>query len=98
MIGEVEILPQIYHRIRIPARACVELESPLAPEAVRDWIASLPRWLEIRHTGRSETGGEARSVGPQKCTRQIAAHQLLCFAKPSRPTDEGGLSDENTLA
>jgi predicted nucleic acid-binding protein len=47
-IGEIEVLPQLYEHIVIPAAVCNELKSPLAPQAVRDWTTHYPTWLEVR--------------------------------------------------
>lgn len=46
-IGEIEILPALFPEITIPQAVRVELSHPLAPPALRSWIARPPDWLEI---------------------------------------------------
>lgn len=47
LIGEIEVLPRLYHRVTIPPSVFEELGRPLAPEPVRTWIAQAPAWLEV---------------------------------------------------
>jgi predicted nucleic acid-binding protein len=47
-IGEIEVLPKIYGRILIPVTVLGELKAADAPQAVRQWIAQPPDWLEVR--------------------------------------------------
>jgi predicted nucleic acid-binding protein len=47
LIGQIEILPQLYARILIPPAVLEELKHPVAPEAVREWSAHPPSWLEV---------------------------------------------------
>jgi len=42
LIGEIEVLPPLYHRVAVPPSVCEELKRPRAPEAVRTWIAQPP--------------------------------------------------------
>lgn len=48
LIGQVNLLKQLYSRVLIPSAVLAELQNPLAPEAVRDWVARAPSWLEVR--------------------------------------------------
>ena len=45
-IGQLEILKRLYGRIVIPESVAMEATHPNAPEALRDWIASQPSWLD----------------------------------------------------
>lgn len=45
-IGQLEILKRLYGRIVIPESVAREAIHPNAPEALRDWIASQPAWLD----------------------------------------------------
>jgi predicted nucleic acid-binding protein len=47
LIGEVEILPALYDRLFVPPAVVAELGDPEAPQALRNWMASPPAWLEI---------------------------------------------------
>ncbi len=46
-IGEIDLLHQLFEKIIIPSLVCDELRHPSAPESVRNWIESIPEWLEI---------------------------------------------------
>jgi predicted nucleic acid-binding protein len=47
-IEAVDLLPKLFGRIIIPAAVQDELGHPRTPAAVRDWIARVHSWLEIR--------------------------------------------------
>jgi len=48
LIGEIEILTKIYGKVIVPLAVREELVRSTAPEAVRNWMAKLPGWLELR--------------------------------------------------
>ena len=50
LIEQINLLPQLYTRVLVPASVHEELNAPETPELVRNWIASLPNW-EFRQTG-----------------------------------------------
>jgi predicted nucleic acid-binding protein len=52
LIGYIEILPALFERLILPSAVKDELQNPDTPGAVRDWVAALPQWLEIRHASR----------------------------------------------
>ena len=47
LIKQIDLLPQLYSRVLIPASVLQELNAPETPDLVRTWIASLPDWLEV---------------------------------------------------
>src|SRR5438309_568873 len=47
LIGEVEILPEIFGRVLVPQVVVHQLQHSRAPEVVRIWAAQPPAWLEI---------------------------------------------------
>lgn len=51
LIGEIEILPQLYDEIFAPRAVLEELRHAEAPEEVRVWSAEPPAWLAIRTAG-----------------------------------------------
>jgi predicted nucleic acid-binding protein len=55
IIGDIEILPQLFGQVAIPTAVQRELADPAAPNAVREWIATPPAWLAIH----SESGDQA---------------------------------------
>lgn len=47
-IGYIDILPALYGRIVVPQAVFAELSSPVAPAAVRLWVAEPAAWLDIQ--------------------------------------------------
>jgi len=39
----------LYGRVIIPEAVVRELQAQRTPEVVRQWITSLPQWLQVRH-------------------------------------------------
>lgn len=48
LIGEIEILPQLYGRVIIPNAVLEELSAENAPALVEKWLLTSPEWLEIK--------------------------------------------------
>jgi predicted nucleic acid-binding protein len=48
LIGLVDLLPQLYGEVIIPAAVYAELQHPGAPQVVKEWIANQPDWVEVR--------------------------------------------------
>lgn len=48
LIGEIELLPQLFGRVLIPFAVFEELNQAETPGAVRNWMANPPPWLEVR--------------------------------------------------
>lgn len=48
LIEHIEVLPELYTSVVIPPAVAEELQHPLAPKSVRDWIGKPRYWLEIR--------------------------------------------------
>lgn len=47
LIGHIEILPILYHRVLIPPAVFQELNHPRTPVLVSGWMAVHPSWLEV---------------------------------------------------
>jgi predicted nucleic acid-binding protein len=48
LIDTVDVLPQLFGRILVPAAVMRELTDPRAPSSVRDWATVPPNWAEVR--------------------------------------------------
>lgn len=47
LIGEADVLYQLYGRILIPPAVLSELQDPAAPSVVSAWMKRRPAWLEV---------------------------------------------------
>jgi predicted nucleic acid-binding protein len=47
-IDQIGLLPQLFGNVSIPEAVYKELCHPAAPVLVRDWVAHLPAWMEVR--------------------------------------------------
>ena len=64
LIGEADLLYQLYGRVLIPQAVLSELQHPGAPSAVVGWVMRCPVWLEVRQVVvRSEASSEELDVG-----------------------------------
>lgn len=48
LIDEVDLLPVLFGQVLLPQAAFQELQHPKTPPQVRQWMAHLPAWLEVR--------------------------------------------------
>ncbi len=49
LVGKISILPELLGVVIIPPTVFQELQAVNTPEIVREFIGSLPEWLEVRH-------------------------------------------------
>lgn len=48
LIECVNVLPELFGRVVIPEGVFEELQRQSTPQVVREWIAAIPSWLEVR--------------------------------------------------
>lgn len=48
LIGQINLLPELFEQIIIPQAVYSELSDTLAPSPVQTWIATPPDWLKIQ--------------------------------------------------
>ena len=81
LIGEIDVLPGLYHRVTIPLSVCEELGRPRAPEPVRTWIAQPPAWLEVCAPGKSPDADLARLDAGERdaipLAEELGADQII---------------------
>jgi predicted nucleic acid-binding protein len=53
LIGEIEILPALAPIIIIPSAVMQELQHERTPGPVKRWLATPPRWIEVRQANLS---------------------------------------------
>ncbi len=50
LIGEIDLLPQLFSRVMVPQAVILELLHEDAPEVVRNWASNLPVWISVEET------------------------------------------------
>jgi predicted nucleic acid-binding protein len=50
LIGQIELLPNLYGQVVVPVTVVNELQHLHTPATVRAWIGAPPTWLDIRKT------------------------------------------------
>jgi predicted nucleic acid-binding protein len=48
LAGKIFVLPELLGKVIIPSAVFQELQAKKTPEAVKEFIANLPEWLEVR--------------------------------------------------
>jgi predicted nucleic acid-binding protein len=73
-IGEIGLLPLLYHDIVIPEAVFLELSDISAPMEVREWATCRPNWIAIRSVSVSDAAlmeldaGEAAAIALAELT------------------------------
>jgi predicted nucleic acid-binding protein len=57
LIGEVDLLPQLFSRVVVPRTVILELRHDDAPATVRNWAANLPIWISVEETPNTSSEG-----------------------------------------
>ncbi len=50
LIGHIDLPPVLFERVILPSAVQAELAAGSAPSSVRNWVARLPLWVEVRET------------------------------------------------
>lgn len=53
LIGQIDLLPNLFQQIIIPQAVYTELSDRLAPPPVQAWIAEPPNWLQIQSVSQA---------------------------------------------
>lgn len=75
LIGQADVLTQLYGEIHVTQKVIEELLHPDAPATVRDWAKSPPDWLKI-HADPEEPDTTLASLDPGERTALRLAEQL----------------------
>jgi predicted nucleic acid-binding protein len=51
LVEEIDLLPVIFGQVLLPTTVFQELQHPKTSWKVREWIAHLPAWVEVRPVG-----------------------------------------------
>jgi predicted nucleic acid-binding protein len=55
LTGDIELLPKLFERVLVPQVVRDELANAEVRQAVRDWIARAPGWLDVGQLIRALT-------------------------------------------
>ncbi len=72
-IGVQDVLGRLVDHVVLPSAVVAELSHPQAPPRVRDWVASLPDWVEIK--------GDIEIVLNPSPALSAADQQSICMAR-----------------
>ena len=50
VIGEIDLLPQLFSQVMVPQAVILELRHEDAPDVVRNWASNLPLWISVEET------------------------------------------------
>jgi len=102
LIGEVELLQELFGSVLMPRAVLAELRHEDAPENVRAWAANLPSWISVHDNPIGPTAGmEKLQAGEQNAIllaeMQQAGILLLDEKSARRVAIERGLHVTGTL-
>lgn len=77
LIDQIDLLPQLYGQIIIPAEVRDEMQSVNAPLELQQWIANSPTWLSVQNVAipsddtlnRLDPGEQAAIASIQRTTK-----------------------------
>jgi predicted nucleic acid-binding protein len=88
LIGQIDILPQLFTQVLVPAAVMTELRHPEAPATVRTWAnVPTPHWLEIREPKALEPALEFLGPGERAAialAQETGADALLIDERTGR--------------
>jgi predicted nucleic acid-binding protein len=101
LCGAIEVIPQLYGRLVIPAAVAKELTHPHTPAVVSRWVKALPHWATIQAPARIDSAmhlglGEREAIA---LAQELKAAQLLIDDRAARRIAvERGLLTIGTVA
>lgn len=100
LIDEIELLPKLFGTVIIPPSVLSELQRNETPNKVKSWLATNPKWLELRAASVIDSTitlgiGESEAISLAK---EINADMVLIDDKKARQAAiERGLHVAGTL-
>jgi predicted nucleic acid-binding protein len=102
LVGEVQVLPQLFQQVLIPREVYEELTHIGAPHAVRGWAMAPPLWLEIRSVDLRLSDSMPELDPGEEAAIRLAQEQGTAFllmddAKGRREAAKRGIRTTGTL-
>ena len=102
LIGEIVILEKLYGHILIPNAVFEELKSEAAPLKIKNWVANLPSWFEVKKISNEVSddlkildAGEAEAI---ELAEELKADLLVIDERLGRrKAEEHGLRITGTI-
>jgi predicted nucleic acid-binding protein len=76
LIGEIDLLRELYGGVTVPEAVIKELSAPEAPEEVRAWVSTVPVWASVR--------GVPASVALPFASLGLGEREAIAIARESR--------------
>ncbi|MGD0777915.1 MAG: DUF3368 domain-containing protein [Candidatus Solibacter sp.] len=75
LIGHIDLLRDLFEKVVLPTPVQSELASSKAPPFVRDWVVSLPAWVEVHEApvGQAEDASLKGIDAGERAAIQLAA-------------------------
>lgn len=80
LIGEIDILADLYGHVSIPPAVAEELRHPDGPEATRQWISAPPRWLRVSSPAPRSLNEITSSENPTFSALDRGERAAICLA------------------
>ncbi len=88
LIGQENLLFELFGRVIIPQAVFDELQSEGASDQIRDWAKNLPEWIEIKQTGLTgDSSLDILDAGEREAillAQELSADLLLVDDKQAR--------------
>lgn len=72
LIGEIDLLPQLFSRVVVPQTVILELQHDDAPATVRNWASNLPIWIFVEETPDALSAGMEKLQAGERATILLA--------------------------
>ncbi len=102
LIGEIDLLPQLFSRVMVPQAVILELRHKDAPDVVRNWASNLPLWISVEETPDVISAGMEKLQAGERAAiflaESIKAAIIVIDEKAARlVAEQRGLSVTGTL-
>src|SRR5579862_8837977 len=88
LIGEIDLLPQLFRQVAVPQAVIAELLHEDAPEMVRNWASRRPMWISTGAIPEVVTGGMEKLQAGERAAiilaEAIKADLILLDEKAAR--------------
>jgi predicted nucleic acid-binding protein len=79
LIGEIDLLPELFSQVLVPEAELAELAHRDAPSAVRSWASNLPSWMSVKAVPPLATAGLERLQAGERAAILLAESTLAAI-------------------